>query len=62
MDAAATRQLDTQALEQILIGHMMAIAGEANQILRELTKFDYGIDREFLSAYAQGRRSRGVRC
>jgi WD40 repeat protein len=42
MDAAATRELDTQALAQILIGHMMAIAGEANQIFRELTKFDYG--------------------
>jgi len=46
MDQAATRELDTQALEQILIGHMMAIAGEANQIFRELTKFDYGIDGE----------------
>lgn len=46
MDATATRELDTQALEQILIGHMMAIAGEANQIFRELTKFDYGIDGE----------------
>jgi Domain of unknown function (DUF4365) len=44
MDAAATRELDTQALEQILIGHMMAIAGEANQIFREKTKFDCGID------------------
>ena len=32
MDETATRELDTQALEQILIGHMMAIAGEANQI------------------------------
>ncbi len=46
MDQTATRELDTQALEQILIGHMMAIAGEANQIFRELTKFDYGIDGE----------------
>ncbi len=46
MDTTATRRLDTQALEQILIGHMMAIAGEANQIFRELTKFDYGIDGE----------------
>ncbi len=32
MDETATRELDTQALEQILIGHMMVIAGEANQI------------------------------
>ena len=28
MDQTATRELDTQALEQILIGHIMAIAGE----------------------------------
>lgn len=44
MDETATRELDTQALEQILIGHMMAIAGEANQIFRPETMFDYGID------------------
>ena len=46
MDATATRELDTQALEQILIGHMMAIAGEANQIFRSLSMFDHGIDGE----------------
>ncbi len=47
MDATTTtRELDTQALEQILIGHMMAIAGEANQIFRPVTMFDYGIDGE----------------
>ncbi|HKR22586.1 MAG TPA: DUF4365 domain-containing protein, partial [Pyrinomonadaceae bacterium] len=46
MEETATRALDTQALEQILIGHMMATCGEANQIFRELTKFDYGIDGE----------------
>src|SRR5712672_3654618 len=46
MDATATRELDTQALEQILIGHMMAIAGEANQIFRPVTMFDHGIDGE----------------
>jgi hypothetical protein len=46
MDERATRELDTQAQEQILIGHMMAIAGEANQIFRPLTMFDYGIDGE----------------
>jgi GTPase SAR1 family protein len=46
MDETATRELDTQALEQILVGHMQAICGEANQIFRELTKFDYGIDGE----------------
>ncbi|MDQ6869669.1 MAG: DUF4365 domain-containing protein [Pseudomonadota bacterium] len=46
MDERATRELDTPALEQILTGHMQAICGEANQIFRELTKFDYGIDGE----------------
>jgi GTPase SAR1 family protein/DNA-directed RNA polymerase subunit RPC12/RpoP len=46
MDEVATRELDTQALEQILIGHMMAIAGEANQIFRPVTMFDHGIDGE----------------
>ena len=46
MDAMATRELDTQALEQILIGHVMAVCGEANQIFRPGTMFDYGIDGE----------------
>jgi len=46
MDETATRELDTQALEQILIGHMMAIAGDANQIFRPVTMFDHGIDGE----------------
>ena len=46
MDETATREFDTQALEQILIGHMMAIAGEANQIFRPVTMFDHGIDGE----------------
>jgi WD40 repeat protein len=46
MDATATRELDTQALEQILIGHMMAIAGEANQIFRLVAMAKHGIDGE----------------
>ena len=46
MEETARRELDNQALEQILTGHMMAISGEANQIYRELTQFDYGIDGE----------------
>lgn len=46
MDAATTRELDTQVLEQILIGHMMAITGEANQIFRPVTMLEYGIDGE----------------
>ncbi len=46
MDQMATQELDNQSLEQVLIGHIMAITGEASQIFRELTKFDYGIDGE----------------
>ena len=46
MDETVTRGLDTQALEQILIGHRMAIAGGANQIFRPVTMFDHGIDGE----------------
>lgn len=46
MEETATLQLDTQAVEQMLIGHVQAITGEANQIFRELTEFDYGIDGE----------------
>ncbi|MFZ4765314.1 MAG: DUF4365 domain-containing protein [Roseimicrobium sp.] len=46
MDETATRELDTQAREQILIGHMMAIVGEANQIFRQVAMSDHGIDGE----------------
>ena len=46
MEETATRQLSTQALEQILIGHMMAICGEANQLFRPVSMFDCGIDGE----------------
>ncbi|MCP5105253.1 MAG: DUF4365 domain-containing protein [bacterium] len=46
MDQTAAHELDTQALEQILIGHMMAICGEAKQIFRPVSMFDYGIDGE----------------
>jgi GTPase SAR1 family protein len=46
MDERATQELDTQALGQILAGHMQAICGEANQIFRERTKSDDGIDGE----------------
>jgi WD40 repeat protein/RNase P subunit RPR2 len=46
MDETANRERDSQSLEQILIGHMMAVAGEANQIFRSATTFDYGIDGE----------------
>lgn len=46
MEEIATQQLSTQALEQILIGHMMAVCGEANQVYRPVSMFDYGIDGE----------------
>jgi GTPase SAR1 family protein/DNA-directed RNA polymerase subunit RPC12/RpoP len=46
MEQTDQRERDTQALEQILIGHMMAICGEANQIFRPVTMWDYGIDGE----------------
>ena len=46
MNETATREFDTQALKQILIGHMLAIAGEANQIFRQPSMFDHGIDGE----------------
>ncbi|MCK4765292.1 MAG: DUF4365 domain-containing protein [Candidatus Aminicenantes bacterium] len=46
MDKVAKQELDNQALDQILIGHMLAICGEANQIFRPVTMFDYGIDGE----------------
>jgi WD40 repeat protein len=45
MDERATQELDAQALEQILTGHMQAICGEANQIFRVL-RDDYGFDGE----------------
>jgi hypothetical protein len=57
MEETATRQLDTQALEQILIGHMMAVCGEANQIFRPLNQFDYGIDGEVEFKDNDGRAS-----
>jgi GTPase SAR1 family protein/DNA-directed RNA polymerase subunit RPC12/RpoP len=57
MEEAATRELDAQALEQILIGHMMAVCGEANQIFRPVTMFDYGIDGEVEFKDADGRAS-----
>jgi hypothetical protein len=57
MEERATRQLDMQALEQILIGHVQAITGEANQIFRMLTQFDYGIDGEIEFKDDDGRAS-----
>jgi len=57
MEETATRELDTQALEQILIGHMLAVCGEANQIFRPTTLFDHGIDGEVEFKDDEGRAS-----
>ena len=46
MDETAGMELSNQALEQILIGHIMTICGNANQIFRPITMADYGIDGE----------------
>jgi WD40 repeat protein len=46
MDQRATATLDTQSLEQLLLGHMLATCAEANQIFRPVTMFDHGIDGE----------------
>ena len=46
MEETVTRQLDTQALEQILIGHVQATTGEANQIFRTFPKSESGIQAE----------------
>ena len=57
MDERAGLALDSQALEQILIGHMMAICGEINQIFRPGTMFDYGIDGEIEFKDKKGKAS-----
>ncbi|VFM97774.1 MAG: WD domain-containing protein, G-beta repeat-containing protein [Candidatus Kentron sp. G] len=57
MEETATRQLDNQALEQILIGHMLAVCGEANQIFRPVTMFDVGIDGEVEFKFDNGKPS-----
>ena len=46
MDETATAELDTQALEQILIGHMLAICRRGQPDLPTGAMFDYGIDGE----------------
>jgi hypothetical protein len=55
--ATTTRALDTQALEQILIGDVMSITGKANQIFRPVTMFDHGIDGEVEFKDDDGRAS-----
>jgi hypothetical protein len=46
VDRKAVGILDDQAREQILIGHMMAVCGEANQIFRRNPRPENGIDGE----------------
>jgi small GTP-binding protein len=57
MDETATRLLDKQALEQILIGHLMAVCGEANQIFKPLTTSESGIDGEIEFKDEEGKAS-----
>jgi len=57
MDERAGLALDSQALEQILIGHMMAICGEINQVFQLVTMFDYGIDGEIEFKDKKGKAS-----
>jgi hypothetical protein len=55
MEEAARQELDTRALEQILIGHLTAIAAEANQMFRSLSGRDDGIDGEIAFRDRDGR-------
>jgi RNase P subunit RPR2 len=57
MEERDRRERDTQALEQILIGHMMAVCGEANQIFRQVSMPEYGIDGEVEFKDKDGRPS-----
>lgn len=57
IDARIGDALDSQAKEQVLIGHMLSICGEANQIFRPATFFDMGIDGEIEFKTRDGRAS-----
>lgn len=46
MDEAARQGLDVQALEQILIGHLTPICGEADQLFRLVPGSEFGLDGE----------------
>jgi hypothetical protein len=46
MDEEAGRKLDNESLELILEGQAKAIAGEAGQIYRDVSRSDWGIDAE----------------
>ncbi|HEX8116093.1 MAG TPA: DUF4365 domain-containing protein, partial [Pyrinomonadaceae bacterium] len=57
MEERDRHERDTQALEQILIGHMMAVCGEANQIFRQVSLPEHGIDGEVEFKDKDGRPS-----
>ena len=50
--------MDSQSLEQILLGHVQAIAGEAGQIWRPTSFGDWGIDGEIEFKDHKGKRDR----
>lgn len=55
--AESEKKIDSQAKEQLLIGHMFAIAAEAGQIFRPTPMFDFGIDGEIEFKDGRGRAS-----
>ncbi len=57
MDRIATERLDKLAREQILIGHLLAICGEANQIFRLLPEKRHGLDSEIEFRDREGKPS-----
>jgi WD40 repeat protein len=57
LDARASQALDYQARDQILIGHMMAISGEAGELYRTLALADDGVDGEIEFNGLDGRPS-----
>jgi small GTP-binding protein len=50
--------MDSQSLEQILLGHVQAIAGEAGQIWRPTSQLDMGIDGEIEFKDHKGKATR----
>lgn len=54
---SSIRRWDNQSLEQILIGHMFLVCGEAGQFYRQVLAFDQGIDGEIEFKDENGRAS-----
>ena len=57
MNERATSKIDNESRELILLGHAMAIAGEAGQIFRPVTIGDWGIDGEIEFKDYEGKAS-----